>query len=190
MGYYGGVDDCSREFTEGDAHGDDFSAHLCRDWEHAALELEALTERLLILRTGLVFGSTGGMLSRLWLPFSFGLGGRLGHGQQGMSWIHTEDYCRAVEFLAQSQARGVFNMSAPEPVTNQQFTQALAQALSRPACFPAPAPVLKLALGEMSELLLKGQAVLPQQLLAAGFEFHYPQLPPALEQICQQRKQG
>ncbi|QQD20799.1 DUF1731 domain-containing protein [Oceanospirillaceae bacterium ASx5O] len=117
------------------------------------------------------------------LPFSLGLGGVIGDGEQVLSWIHADDYCNAVDFLLQSDITGPVNMTAPHPASNRDFTKTLAQTLRRPALAPLPAFATKLLFGEMSELLLKGQRVLPLQLQEQGFEFAYPQLAPALQQL-------
>lgn len=184
IGYYGsfaGVD--SYPLHEQDSAGQDFAARLCADWEDAAQPLAALSERLLVLRTGVVLGQQGGMLKRLRLPFSLGLGGVIGDGEQVLSWIHADDYCNAVDFLLQSDLAGPVNMTAPHPASNRDFTHTLAQTLHRPALAPLPAFAAKLLFGEMSDLLLKGQRVLPLQLQEQGFEFAYPQLAPALQQL-------
>jgi uncharacterized protein (TIGR01777 family) len=189
IGYYGsyrGVDD--RPHNEQDAQGKDFAAQLCADWEAAAEPLQPLTERLLILRTGVVLGTHGGMLKRLWLPFSLGFGGMIGDGRQNLSWIHLQDYCRAVDFLlshdADNTVNGVINMTAPQPVTNHDFTRDLARELQRPALLPMPEVVAKWLFGEMSELLLKGQDVRPQRLQELGFSYDFADIRDALKDIA------
>ncbi len=187
VGYYGAFDgDQSSALTEDAPAGRDFAAQLCEDWEQAAQGFSLISERLIHLRTGLVLGH-GGMLERMRLPFALGLGGRLGDGQQMMSWIHREDYCNAVDFLLNSDLSGAVNMTAPGPVTNAEFTRSFASAMHRPALLPAPAMVLKLLLGEMSDLLLKGQTVVPGVLQREGFEFAYPSLPDALTELVTAR---
>jgi uncharacterized protein (TIGR01777 family) len=182
VGYYGSRGD--QLLDEAAPVGADFAAHLCRDWEVEAARVEALGVRLCLLRTGLVLGGDGGMLARLKLPFSLGLGGRLGDGRQWMSWIHRDDLVALIVYLLDHPTlQGPFNGTAPEPVTNADFTRALARALRRPALLPMPAFALRLALGEMAGLLLGGQRVLPQRALEAGFEFRYPTLPAALDEI-------
>lgn len=191
VGYYGsrsGEED--HPVRESDVAGTDFAARLCSGWESAALPLQGISERLLILRTGIVLGPHGGMLQKLWLPFSLGLGGVIGAGTQQLSWIHLDDYCEAVDFLRHSDLRGAVNMTAPQPVSNRDFTRALAGALSRPALAPLPAFAARLLFGEMSDLLLKGQQVLPERLQQAGFQYRYPGLPEALQQIVQARRQS
>lgn len=182
VGYYGNRGDLLVD--EQTAAGADFAAHLCLDWEVEAARVEASGVRLCLLRTGLVLAGDGGMLGRLKLPFSLGLGGRLGDGRQWMPWIHRDDLIALIDYLLNHPTlQGPFNGCAPEPVTNAEFTAALARALHRPALLPAPAFALRLALGEMAELLLGGQRALPQRALEAGFLLRYPTLPQALAAI-------
>jgi uncharacterized protein (TIGR01777 family) len=182
VGLYG--DGGDRVFDEGAPRADDFAARLCADWEAAARQAEALGVRVVLLRTGLVLSREGGLLARMKLPFSLGLGARLGDGRQWMSWIHADDWQALVlRLLDDAQARGAYNLTAPEPVTNAGFTAGLAAALHRPAVFAAPAWGLKLALGEMAPLLLGGQRVRPERALAAGFTFRHPTLDGALRDL-------
>ncbi len=161
---------------------DEFTHQLCRDWEAEAKKAEAFA-RVCIVRTGLVVADSGGFLAKMLLPFKLGLGGRLGSGEQYMSWIHLHDMISGIEFLVENnQLSGAFNFTAPNPVTNQTFTQTLASVLSRPAIFPVPAFVLKLLMGEMSDILLTGQKVEPKNLLQAGYQFSYENLEGALKQ--------
>lgn len=166
------------------AAGDDFSAMLCKQWEQAAAPAKELGVRLAYLRTGLVLDEAGGVLKKMLLPFQWGLGSRLGNGKQWMSWIHRQDYLRAVlRLLDDEQAHGAFNLTAPMVVTNAEFTQILANTLHRPALFITPAFVLNLVLGERADLLLTGQKVLPKALLANGFQFEFPDLSAALADL-------
>ena len=183
IGYYGGFADDSISLNEQASAGSDFAARLCAEWEQAAAPLKELTERFLVLRTGVVLGADGGMLKRLKLPFSLGLGGVIGDGRQVLSWIGLEDYCRAVDFLLDGQISGAVNMTAPQPQSNRTFTQALSAALHRPALMPMPVFVAKAAFGEMSVLLLQGQKVMPECLTAAGFQFEQPHLHDLLSHI-------
>tara|TARA_R110001583_G_scaffold763_2_gene7009 strand:+ start:1319 stop:2242 length:924 start_codon:yes stop_codon:yes gene_type:complete len=187
IGVYGALAGTAEQQTVDEASrvGQDFAAQLCTDWEAAAQPLYGLSERSLMLRTGVVLGERGGMLGRLWLPFSLGLGGRIGNGEQYLSWIHIDDYIAALNALLVSDAVGVFNMVAPEPVTNTRFTHELVHCLGRPALLPMPAAVVRLLFGEMADLLLKGQRVLPARLLERTFAYHYATLPEALESIRQ-----
>nr|WP_315467061.1 TIGR01777 family oxidoreductase [uncultured Undibacterium sp.] len=182
IGYYGMVPDLSLD--ENAPCGKDFSAQLCVDWERAASAAKEFGVRVVLLRTGLVLDETGGMLKKMLLPFRCSLGSRLGDGKQWMSWIHWQDYLRAVLYLLDHpEANSAFNLTAPTPVTNAEFTQALAHVVGRPAVFVAPAFILKLAMGERSDLLLGGQKVVPHRLLQSGFHFEFPDLPSAFQEI-------
>lgn len=179
VGFYG--DQGSQRVTEQTPPHDEFTHRMCRDWEQEALSLETNGVRVCLSRTGIVAGPGGGFLKRMLLPFRLGLGGRLGSGEQFMPWIHREDVVAALIWMAESEtAKGPYNVVSPNPVTNRQFTKCLAGVLGRPAIFPAPVPVLKVALGEMSRLLLTGQMAVPERLEAEGFRFQYPDLSPAL----------
>ena len=180
IGIYG--DTGSADITEQAPAADDFGARLCAEWEQAALPAEALGVRLCLLRTGLVLHADGGMLKKMRLPFTLGLGSRLGDGRQFMSWIHRQDYVEAVLFLLDHpECGGAFNLTAPTPVDNRAFTGALAHSLHRKALLVTPELLLKPLLGERSLLLFGGQKVLPAALQAAGFHFRFPELADALE---------
>ena len=167
VGYYGDSGDV--ELDETASAGNDFAAQLCVDWEAAALAAEKHGVRVCLLRTGLVLSASGGLLERMLLPFKLGLGARLGSGRQWMSWIHIADYVASVlRLLNDDQMRGPFNMTAPQPVTNAEFTRTLAKSLHRPAFLFAPEPVLRLVMGERAALLVEGQRVFPANLVAAG----------------------
>ncbi len=182
IGYYGSHAELN--LNEESSAGDDFAASLCADWEAAAKSAEKFGVRVVILRTGLVLDETGGMLKKMLLPFRLALGSRLGDGKQWMSWIHWQDYLRAVLYLLDNaEANGAYNLTSPEPVRNAEFTKDLAQNLGRPAIFVAPATILRIAMGERSDLLLRGQKVLPQRLQASGFVFNFPTLANALKEI-------
>ncbi|ABE57830.1 MULTISPECIES: TIGR01777 family oxidoreductase [Chromohalobacter] len=182
MGYYG--DQGDRDVTEQTPPQEEFAHRLCAEWESAALAAEPLGVRVVLLRTGLVLDAGGGTLAKLLLPFRLGLGGRLGSGRQYMPWIHREDWVSIALFLLErDDLAGPFNASAPHPVTNADFTRALARHLHRPAVMAVPAGVLRLALGEMSRLLLTGARMRPARLEAAGFGFQYPTLDSALKAI-------
>ena len=184
VGIYGSRGD--EILTEKSTPGSGFLPHLVTDWEAAARTAEALGIRVISLRLGVVLGH-GGALAKLLPPFRLGVGGRLGSGRQWMSWIHIEDVVSLILFTLENTARaplmGPVNATATEPVTNAEFTRKLARALHRPAIFPVPEFALKLALGEMSEVLLDGQRVLPAAAEAAGFHFQYRDLAAALENI-------
>ncbi len=162
----------------------DFGAQLCNAWENAAQAASAFGVRVCLLRTGLVLDSAGGLLGRMMLPFKLGLAAQLGDGRQWMSWIHVDDYVAIVLLLLDnSTVSGPYNMTAPEPVTNAEFTQTLARVLHRPALLVAPAYVLKLMLGEMAALLLGGQRALPTKVQALDYSFIYTSLEDALTAI-------
>src|SRR5690554_53441 len=188
VGWYGAQGDTPLD--EGSAPADDFPHALCEAWEKAAMEAVALEVPVLLLRTGIALHPDGGMLKRLLLPFRMGLGGRLGDGRQMLSWVARRDWVEAVRGLLLQHLEGPgaapvgpFNLTAPAPVSNEVFTRALAGALRRPAVFAVPKPLLRLALGEMSTLLLEGQRVLPERLQQVGFEFRHPGLAPYLESV-------
>lgn len=181
IGYYGNQGDTA--LTEQSTPYEDFSQQLCADWEAAAKQAEQYGVRVCLIRTGLVIGNGGGFLQRMLPPFRLGLGGRLGDGRQWMSWIHRQDWINiALAMMADSTMRGAYNATAPNPVTNAEFTRILAQCLKRPALLPVPAWLLKILLGEMSQLVLGSQRVLPERLLAQGFTFQYADLAAALNE--------
>lgn len=181
-GYYG--DGGDTPMTETSDQGADFGAGLCLDWEQMALRAEGHGVRVVLLRTGLVLHPSGGLLGRMLLPFKLGLGAQLGDGRQWMSWIHMRDYVAIVmRLLDDPGATGAFNLTAPQPVTNAQFTATLARVLRRPAFIVAPSALLKIALGEMSVLLIGGQRVLPDRVEAMGYHYSYSTLEPALRSL-------
>jgi uncharacterized protein len=181
VGFYGSRGD--QILTEKSSPGSGFLPHVVLDWEESAQAAQALGIRVISTRFGMVLGH-GGALAKLRPLFRLGGGGRLGSGRQWMSWIHIDDALSLILFAVENAAlKGAVNATAPHPVTNEEFTRRLAAALHRPAFFPAPSFALKLVLGEMSEVLLDSQRVLPAAALAAGFHFQYPQLSAALENI-------
>ena len=176
IGYYGETG--NRSVSEIDRGGEDFLSVVCREWEAAAdLAIDIPTIKL---RTGLVLDPTGGALGRMMPIFKFGLGGKLGNGKQWWSWITLHDEIRAIIFLLNSKITGPVNLTSPNPVTNQEFTAALARALNRPAIFPAPAFALRAALGGFSSEILGSKKIVPKVLTEAGFEFDYPHISAAL----------
>jgi len=186
MGYYGDQGDAV--VSEDTPPHDEFAHRLCAKWEAAAQGLAELGVRTTIVRIGLVLGEGGGSLQKMLPPFKWGLGGRFGSGRQFMPWIHRDDLVAAILFLLEREsASGVFNASAPHPVTNAEFTRTLGQALNRPAVLPVPTCVLKAGLGEMSRLLLTGADMRPVRLQQAGFTFRYRTLDRALEAILAPR---
>jgi len=181
IGYYGETG--NRAVTESDRGGDDFLAAVCREWE-AAADLASNT-RVVKIRTGLVLEPTGGALGRMLPLFRFGVGGKLGSGKQWWSWITLHDQIRAICHLLESDLSGPVNLTSPNPVTNQEFTAALARALHRPALLPVPGFALKIALGGFSTEILGSKKVLPQALLDSGFTFDYPHITSALDELVQ-----
>ena len=181
VGYYG--DQGDTVLTEQASAREDFGHRLCRDWERSALQAEQLGIRVCLIRTGPVLAHGGGILQRMVLPFRCGLGGRLGEGRQWLPWIHRRDWIKiAMTLMTETGMSGAYNATAPHPVTNETFARTLAACLKRPACLPVPAWLLKVMLGEMSELVLGSQRVVPERLLQQGFEFEYPDLEAALQQ--------
>jgi uncharacterized protein (TIGR01777 family) len=161
-----------------------FQSKLCQDWEAAAQVVASLSVRVMMLRFGLVLASDGGALPSLARPVRMGLGAMMGTGRQWMSWIHIDDAVRLIEFGLSSPAlRGAVNAVAPTAVTHAQFQHELGRALHRPIWLRIPSIVLRNTLGEMAQLLVDGQRVVPIRALAAGFEFQYPHLPAALRQL-------
>jgi hypothetical protein len=173
IGYYG----MSRTatFTETSPPGDDFLARVCVAWEAEAAHASALGMRVAIVRTGLVLGRDGGALAKLLPLFRSGLGGPVASGEQWNSWIHLDDHV-GIYLLAIDGFAGPLNATAPQPVTNRDFTRALAAAVHRPALFPAPEFALKLVFGEGASVLTEGQRVLPVEALAAGYTFRFPEI--------------
>lgn len=176
IGWYG--ESGNRAVIETDRVGDDFLAAVCREWEGAA-DLATGT-RVVKIRTGLVLDPTGGALGKMLPLFRLGLGGKLGNGKQWWSWITLHDQIRAITFLLENNISGPVNITSPNPVTNQEFTSALARAMHRPALFPAPAIALKIALGGFSSEILGSKKVMPHALNEAGFSWDYPHITSAL----------
>lgn len=184
IGYY--PEDAEQSFTEDSPRGQGLSSQLCHDWEQAALDFSRLNTRVIRLRTGLVMAHHGGALSQLLPLFKFGLGGPLGFGQHYWSWIGLTDWCRAVAFLlADPDASGAYNLTAPQPIKQKAFASALGKALHRPALLPTPTPALYLSMGkDRAHMLLASQRVLPERLLKQGFQFEQPHWPDAAAAIA------
>lgn len=179
VGYYGVHQD--EKITESSPAGKDFLADVCVQWEMSTEEAEKLGVRRAVIRIGLPLSNDGGVFTRLVLPFRLFAGGSLGNGKQYMSWIAMDDYLDAIQFLIdRPDARGVFNLTSPNPVTNAEFARALGRAMKRPAFMPAPGFVFRVAFGEVSTLILDGQRVIPEHLQKAGFAFKYPTIETAL----------
>jgi uncharacterized protein len=180
-GFYGNRGD--EVLTEESPKGEGFLPEVCDEWEREAHKAEDFGARTTFLRTGVVLTKDGGALEKMLTPFKFGVGGTVGSGKQWMSWIALDDVLDIYHFALETDAlRGAVNTTAPNPVTNEAFTEALGKALHRPTVVPVPEFAIKLLFGEMGErLLLEGQKVLPKKLLDAGFEFKFPNLEEALQ---------
>jgi uncharacterized protein (TIGR01777 family) len=186
IGFYGSsIEQIFKEDSEPADKG--FTHNLCHNWEKMALEASQYGVRVCLMRTGIVLGKDGGALKEMLTPFKFGLGAQLGNGKQWMSWIHMDDVIMAMVYLINHEnLNGAFNLTAPEPVTNKVFTYELAKVLRRPAILVLPNFIVKMMFGEMAEfLLLKGQKVIPEKLLTAGYTFKFNTLASALKNILQ-----
>ena len=182
VGYYGPCGD--EVVTEAHPPGRDFLAGVCVEWESSTAEAEPLGVRRAILRTGVVLSRNGGALPRMAIPFRMMAGGPLGGGRQWFPWIHIADEVGAIRFLIEREdARGPFNLTAPRPLTNRDFSSALGKALHRPSLAPAPGFALRAVLGEMADMLLNGQRAVPHRLLELGYAFRYPEALPALRSL-------
>lgn len=184
IGFYGA--DPAGPVDESSPPGTDFLAKVCQAWEAEAKKAERLAVRVALLRTGIVLSPQGGALAKMLTPFKLGLGGPLGSGEQWMSWIHLDDLVGMILWLMDKPSvSGPVNGTAPNPATNREFSRTLASTLRRPCLFRVPGFVLKLAMGEMSSILLEGQKALPEAALSGGFAFRYPKLEPALRSLLQ-----
>ena len=180
IGYYGARGD--EEIVETDPPGRGFLAETCQAWEEAARQAERFGVRVVRLRIGLVLGQGGGALAKMAPPFRAYVGGPLGSGRQWVSWIHRDDVIGLVAWaLTRPDVSGAVNATAPNPVTMAALCRGLGQTLGRPSWAPVPAVVLRLALGEMAQMLLTGQRVIPRIALEAGYVFRFPWLNAALE---------
>ncbi|WP_261815712.1 TIGR01777 family oxidoreductase [Vibrio gallicus] len=161
-----------------------FPFHVCSQWEAIALKAQSEQTRVCLLRTGVVLGLDGGALKKMQLPYKMGLGGPIGNGQQYMPWIHLQDMVCGIQFvLEDARAYGAFNLVAPHPVTNSEFSQQLAKTLKRPHFLFTPKLIMKLLMGESSCLLLDSVNAKPVKLTELGYQFTYSRLQPALRQI-------
>lgn len=182
IGWYGNRGD--EVLDESATPGDDFAARLCQRWEDSASQAQALGVRVCLVRTGVVLDRDGGALAKMLPPFRLGLGGPIGPGTQWMSWIARHDLVRLLRWLAESpQARGAYNGTAPGSVNNRDFGRTLGRALRRPAALPMPAFAVRILFGEMADLLLGSQRVMPQRARDQGFQFDSPELGDALTRI-------
>jgi uncharacterized protein (TIGR01777 family) len=176
IGFYGSRGD--EILTEESPPGAGFLAEVCREWEAAAAPAAKAGIRVVLLRSGVILSKDAGALKKMLLPFKLGMGGIIGNGRQYMSWIDLEDAVGAIHYaLREEKLRGPVNNTAPQPVTNREFTRTLGRVLFRPTCFPIPASTARLVFGEMAdEMLLAGARVKPAKLQAAGYQFQYPDL--------------
>jgi len=185
VGYYGFCGD--EELTEESPHGEDFLAQIAVEWEREALKAGDKGARVVITRFGIVMGEKGGALSQMIPLFKKYIGGPIGSGRQWFSWVHIKDLAEAFTFLLRHpEISGPVNICSPNPVKNEDLAKALGKALHRPSFIPAPAFLVKLALGEFGSVILEGQRVIPKRLLDSGFAFQYPEIDKALQEIVAQ----
>jgi len=187
IGFYG-IEPSNEPINESGLGDESFASQLCQKWESAALKAKELDIRVCLLRIGIVLGCDGGALKKMLPPFKMGFGGQLGHGMQWMSWIHIDDMIGIIMHCIQNQElEGPVNSTAPEPVTNRDFTRNLGKALHRPTFIPMPALIAKILFGQMGhELLLSGKKVLPVKVLQSGYSFKYAKLSDALDSVLHQ----
>lgn len=182
VGYYGPHGD--EELTEESAPGNDVMASLCVDWERAARAVEAAGVRLVIVRIGVVLDKEGGALQQMMTPFKMFVGGPVGSGRQWISWIHHEDLVGLIlQALDRPHEAGPVNGTAPQPLTNRDFSKALGRALGRPSFMPTPKFMLRVVLGEVANVVTTGQRVLPKKALAEGYRFKFPEIDGALRYV-------
>ncbi len=182
VGYYGDRGDEALDEESPPGHG--FLADVCVEWEKEALAAERLGVRVVCVRTGIVLARHGGALAKMLAPFRWGAGGRLGDGRHWMPWIHLDDEVGILlHAMTDDRIKGAINAVGPTPVTNAEFTRALAHALGRPAFLPVPKAALRLAFGEMSEVLMASQRVLPRVAGGTGYAFKYPDIGGALAAV-------
>ncbi len=182
IGYYGTSE--TSKFDESSPAGTDFLAQVCTEWEAAAQATSASGTRVVILRLGIVLGENGGALGKMLAPFSAFVGGPIGSGKQWFSWIHRDDVVKLIiAAVTDAQMQGVYNATAPNPVSMTTFAATLGTVMGRPSWLPVPNFALEALLGEGAIVVLEGQQVVPSQTLAQGFEFQYPTLQPALAAI-------
>ena len=179
-GYYGSCGD--EIIDENNEAGSDFLARVCIDWEKEAFLASKKGIRVACVRFGVVLGKNGGALSKMIPAYRMFVGGPLGDGQHWFPWIQIDDLVNAIDFvLHNDDIEGPINVTSPNPVQNNEFSKALASVLKRPSFFRTPASILRLAAGELGDLLLNSQRAVPSKLLSAGFAFKYPDLPDALK---------
>jgi uncharacterized protein (TIGR01777 family) len=183
IGYYGFHGD--EVLTEEDGPGADWAARVVvHEWEPSTVPIEEMGVRRVVSRTGLALSTKDGALPRLLLPFRLFVGGPMGSGKQWYSWIHIQDLTRALRFLIETEeARGAFNLTAPNPARNAEFARCIGTIMRRPAFIPIPAFAMKLAFGDVADIVLKGQRAVPKRLLDLGFAFRFPTVEAALANL-------
>jgi uncharacterized protein (TIGR01777 family) len=187
VGFYGNVPE--GEVREERGPGSGFLAATCVQWEHEALRAQVSGARVILLRLGVVLGEQGGALTTIMLPFRLFAGGPIGSGRQWFPWIHREDVAAGVQFaLENSSVNGPLNFTAPEQVTMESFSRTLGRVMHRPALMRVPSILLKILLGEMSEIVLQGQQAIPAKLLEQGYRFRHPRLEEALSDVLGKRE--
>lgn len=187
-GVYGPTGD--EMISEEHPFGNTYMARLGQDWEASTQPVEAMGVRRVVIRTGVVLSTQSGALPRMLLPFRLYAGGPLGSGRQYLPWIHPRDVAAAIFFLIQNRdTSGLYNLVAPQTVTNAEFGKTIAKVMHRPYWFPVPGFAMRLAFGEVADVVLTGQRVIPQRLQQAGFKFHYPNLQPALADVLGEPKE-
>lgn len=190
VGYYG-TDNDDTILTESSGPGSDYLAQVCFDWEASTAALDQMSIRRPVLRTGIVLSNKGGAWPKIKLPFMFVIaGGPLGSGKQWYPWIHITDQVRAMKFILENpEANGVFNLSAPNPLTNKELAKVTGRVMGRPSFFPTPGFGMKIALGEMATIVLDGQRAVPHKLQQMGFTFKYPTAEAAVRNLTGAKQQ-
>lgn len=181
IGYYGTSETAT--FDENSGAGNDFLAEVCQAWEAEAQKVKDAGTRLVILRTGIVLGM-GGAVAKMLLPFKMYAGGPIGSGRQWFSWIHRDDLANLIiQALTRSDIEGVLNATAPNPVRMNEFSKTFGDAMNRPSWLPVPDFALEILLGDAAKVVLEGQQVLPKRTQGYGFNYQYPALKPAIEEV-------
>ena len=178
-----GIYDNKDTYNENGTFANDFLSILCQNWEKEALKATNETTKVSIFRFGIVLGKNGGAFAKMITPFKLCLGGIIGSGNQAFSYIHIDDLMNAYKFVIEKNLDGVFNLTAPKPTTNFQFTKALGKVLNKPTIFPVPEFVLKLIFSEGAKVLTDGQDVVPEKLLSLGFKFNYKNIEETLKAL-------
>jgi hypothetical protein len=182
IGIYG--TDLSKVFTEDSEPGKDFLAYLSKEWEASSKMADNLDVRRVIIRTGVVLSNNGGALQPLIFPYKFYMGGKIGDGKQVYSWIHITDEVEAIRFLIENdQARGVYNLCSPNPATNNELGRTISSLMNRPHFLTIPSFIMRFVFGEVADMVLKGQRVMPKRLLETGYTFSFPTLAGAMTNL-------